>query len=362
MTEQLLRGPLHDLHASLDATFAPFGGWEMPIQYKTGVVAEHTAVREDVGIFDVSHLGKVRVTGPGAAGFVNRCLTNDLDRIAPGKAQYTLCCTESGGTVDDIIVYLVGPEDVFLVPNAANTAEVARMLIAAAPEGISVTDEHRDHAVLAVQGPRSAELLDGLGLPTELEYMAYRDARWRGINVRVCRTGYTGEHGYELIPAWGDAPVVWEALREAGATACGLGARDTLRTEMGYPLHGHELSLEISPVQAGSTWAVGWKKDEFWGRAALVAERKEPARRLRCLRALERGVPRPDMAVLDADGKQIGVTTSGTFSPTLKTGIALALIDTSAGVDFGTEVTLDVRGRKLRFEVVKPPFVQTNVR
>jgi aminomethyltransferase len=334
----------------------------MPIQYKTGVVAEHMAVREGVGVFDVSHLGKVRVTGPGAAEFVNRCLTNDLGRIEPGKAQYTLCCTESGGTVDDIIVYLVGPEDVFLVPNAANTAEVARRLIEAAPDGISVTDEHRDHAVLAVQGPQSASLLDGLGLPTELDYMAYRDAEWRDINVRVCRTGYTGEHGYELIPSWADAPLVWSALLEAGAVPAGLGARDTLRTEMGYPLHGHELSLEITPVQAGSAWAVGWSKDEFWGRDALVAERGQPARRLRCLRALERGVPRPDMAVLDADGKQIGLTTSGTFSPTLKTGIALALIDTSAGVEVGTEVTLDVRGRKLRCEVVKAPFVQTHVR
>ncbi|MBP2331167.1 aminomethyltransferase [Kibdelosporangium banguiense] len=358
----LLRGPLHDLHASLDATFAPFGGWEMPIQYKTGVVAEHTAVRTGTGVFDVSHLGKVRVTGPGAAEFVNRCLTNDLGRIEPGKAQYTLCCTESGGTVDDIIVYLVGPEDVFLVPNAANTAEVARRLIEAAPAGISVTDEHRDHAVLAVQGPGSASLLDGLGLPTELDYMAYRDASWRGIDVRVCRTGYTGEHGYELIPSWADAPVVWSALLEAGATPCGLGARDTLRTEMGYPLHGHELSLEISPVQAGSAWAVGWSKDEFWGRDALVAERGRPVRRLRCLKALERGVPRPDMAVLDADGKQIGLTTSGTFSPTLKTGIALALIDTAAGVEPGAEVVLDVRGRKLRCEVVKAPFVETHVR
>jgi aminomethyltransferase len=358
----LLRGPLHDLHASLGATFAPFGGWEMPIQYKTGVVAEHTAVREGVGVFDVSHLGKVRVAGPGAAEFVNRCLTNDLGRIEPGKAQYTLCCTESGGTVDDIIVYLAGPEDVFLVPNAANTAEVARRLIEAAPEGVSVTDEHRDHAVLAVQGPQSASLLDGLGLPTELDYMAYRDASRRGINVRVCRTGYTGEHGYELIPSWADAPVVWSALLEAGAVPCGLGARDTLRTEMGYPLHGHELSLEISPVQAGSAWAVGWSKDEFWGRDALVAERGQPVRRLRCLRALERGVPRPDMAVLDADGKQIGLTTSGTFSPTLKTGIALALIDTAAGVEIGTEVTLDVRGRKLRCEVVKAPFVESHVR
>jgi aminomethyltransferase len=334
----------------------------MPIQYKTGVVAEHTAVREDVGVFDVSHLGKIRVAGPGAAQFVNRCFTNDLDRIKPGKAQYTFCCTESGGTVDDLIQYLVGPEDVFLMPNAANTAEVARMLTEAAPDGVTVSAEHRDHGVLAVQGPRSAELLDGLGLPTELEYMAYQDAEWRGLKIRVCRTGYTGEHGYELLPSWTDAPVLWETLLAAGGVPCGLGARDTLRTEMGYPLHGHELSLDISPVQAGSTWAVGWKKDEFWGRDALLAERANPTRRLRCLRSLERGVPRPDMAVLNDAGEQIGVTTSGTFSPTLKTGIALALIDTSAGVEPGAEVQLDVRGRRLRCEVVKAPFVETHVR
>lgn len=358
----LQRGPLYDLQAGLDATFAPFGGWEMPIQYKTGVVAEHTAVREAVGVFDVSHLGKVRVAGPGAAEFLNRCFTNDLTRIKPGKAQYTLCCTESGGTVDDLIAYLVSPEDVFLVPNAANTAEVARMLIEAAPDGISVTDEHRDHAVLAVQGPRSAELLTTLGLPTELEYMAYLDAEWNGVYVRVCRSGYTGEHGYELVPRWSDVKALWEALVGAGAVPCGLGARDTLRTEMGYPLHGHELSLEISPVQAGSTWAIGWKKPEFWGREALLAERANPTRRLRCLRAVERGVPRAEMTVLDADETPIGVTTSGTFSPTLKTGIALALIDADAGVEPGAEVTLDVRGRRLRCEVVKAPFVESHVR
>jgi aminomethyltransferase len=359
----LLRGPLHDLQAGLDATFAPFGGWEMPIQYKTGVVAEHTAVREAVGVFDVSHLGKVRVAGPGAAEFLNRCFTNDLNRIAPGKAQYTLCCTPAGGTVDDLIAYLVGPDDVFLMPNAANTAEVARLLTEAAPDGVTISPEHQDHGVLAVQGPRSAELLATLGLlPSELDYMAYQDAEWNGRYVRVCRTGYTGEHGYELIPSWADAPALWEALLAAGGVPCGLGARDTLRTEMGYPLHGHELSPEISPVQAGSTWAVGWKKPEFWGREALLAERENPARRLRCLRAVERGVPRAEMTVLNEAGDRIGVTTSGTFSPTLKTGIALALIDTSAGVEPGAEVVLDVRGRRLRCEVVKAPFVASHVR
>ena len=256
LVAELFRGPLHDLHAGLGATFAPFGGWEMPIQYKTGVVAEHNSVRESAGIFDVSHLGKVRVAGPGAADFVNSCFTNDLGRIVPGKAQYTLCCTESGGTVDDLIAYLVGPDEVFLVPNAANTAEVARLLVAAAPEGVTVTDEHREFGVLAVQGPRSADLLTALGLPTELDYMAYVDAEWKGLPVRVCRTGYTGEHGYELLPRWADAPALWEALHAAGGVPCGLGARDTLRTEMAYPLHGHELSIDISPVQAGANWAV----------------------------------------------------------------------------------------------------------
>ncbi|MEV4314394.1 glycine cleavage system aminomethyltransferase GcvT [Actinocrispum sp. NPDC049592] len=358
----LQRGPLHDLQAGLDATFAPFGGWEMPIQYKTGVVAEHTAVREAVGVFDVSHLGKVRVAGPGAAEFLNRCLTNDLGRIKPGKAQYTLCCTDTGGTVDDIIAYLVSPEDVFLMPNAANTAAVAQLLTSAAPSGVSVSPEHRQHAVLAVQGPRSAALLESLGLPTELEYMAYVDASWRGVYVRVCRTGYTGEHGYELIPAWDDAPALWEALTAGGAVPCGLGARDTLRTEMGYPLHGNELSLEISPVQAGSTWAVGWKKPEFWGRSALLAEREAPRRRLVGLKAIERGVPRAHMPVLNDAGERIGETTSGTFSPTLKTGIALALVDTTAGIEPGAHVVLDVRGRQLTCEVVKPPFVDTHVR
>ncbi|MBP2473820.1 aminomethyltransferase [Crossiella equi] len=368
MTDTPLRtSPLHESHRALGATFAPFGGWEMPIQYANGgVVAEHTAVREAVGVFDVSHLGKALVSGPGAAAFVNGCLSNDLRRIEPGKAQYTLCCTETGGVVDDLIAYLVSEDEVFLVPNAANTAKVVDLLVAAAPEGITVTYQHEDHAVLALQGPRSAEVLAELGLPADMDYMAFADAEWKGVTVRICRTGYTGEHGYELIPAWGDAPALWEALLAAvesrGGRACGLGARDTLRTEMGYPLHGQDLSLDITPVQAGSGWAVGWKKEEFWGREALAAEKAAgPARKLFGLKALDRGVPRAGMTVL-VDGAKVGQTTSGTFSPSLKTGIALALLDTAAGLEPGAEVSLDVRGRALRCEVVKPPFVESHVR
>lgn len=368
VTDTPLRtSPLHESHRALGATFAPFGGWEMPIQYTDGgVVAEHTAVREAVGVFDVSHLGKALVAGPGAAEFVNASLSNDLNRIAPGKAQYTLCCTDSGGVVDDLIAYLVSPEEVFLVPNAANTAKVVELLVAAAPEGVTVTGQHDGFAVLAVQGPKSAEVLAELGLPSDMDYMAFADADWNGGTVRICRTGYTGEHGYELIPAWDDAPALWAKLLEVaakhGGRACGLGARDTLRTEMGYPLHGQDLSLEITPVQAGSGWAVGWKKPAFWGREALTAERANgPARKLFGLRALDRGVPRAGMTVLSG-GAKVGETTSGTFSPTLKTGIALALLDTSAGLEPGAEVTLDVRGRSLRCEIVKPPFVDSHVR
>jgi aminomethyltransferase len=360
----LLRSPLHERHVALGAKFAAFGGWEMPLEYAGGgVLREHAAVREAVGVFDVSHLGKARVTGPGAAHFVNSCLSNDLGRIAPGKAQYTLCCDDAtGGVVDDLIAYLISPDEVFLIPNAANTAEVVRRLAAAAPEGITVTDEHRRYAILAVQGPQSADTVTKLGLPTGHDYMSFNPARIDGVDLIVCRTGYTGEQGYELVVPWDDALTVWDALVEAGVRPCGLGARDTLRTEMGYPLHGQELSLEITPVQARSGWAVGWSKPAFWGRDALLAEKAAGPRRL--LRGLEltgRGIPRGHMHVY-AGETLVGEITSGTFSPTKKVGIALALLDTSAGLADGDAVEIDVRGRRIGARIVKPPFVQTSVR
>ncbi len=368
--DDLLTSPLHDRHLALGATLGAFGGWSMPLTYPSGTVAEHTAVREDVGVFDVSHLGTLAITGPGAADLVNGVFTADLGKIAPGQAQYTLCCTETGGVVDDVIVYLVGPDEVLAVPNAANAAAVAEILREAAPAGVTVTDRHRDVAVLAVQGPRSTEVVEGVVGPVAgLEYMAFRDLPPRsgsaaGVDagVRVCRTGYTGERGYELLVAADAAGPVWDALVAAGAAPAGLGARDTLRTEMGYPLHGQDLSPEISPVQAGSGWAVGWGKPAFRGREALLAEKEAgPARRLRGLRAAGRGVPRAGMPVL-VGGERVGVTTSGTFSPTLRTGIALALIDTAAGVALDDTVTVDVRGRALECVVTKPPFVPSHVR
>src|SRR5690349_94912 len=365
-TTSPLTSPLHDRHVALGAKMADFGGWGMPIEYPGGgVVAEHTAVRERVGVFDVSHLGKASVTGPGAADFVNSCFTNDVRRIQPGSAQYTLCCDESGGVVDDLIVYLKSDDDVFLIPNAANTAEVVRRLQEAAPEGITVTNLHRDYGVIAVQGRRSDEVLQALGLPTGHDYMSFVEADWQGRPVIVCRTGYTGERGYELVPRWDDAPALWDALTAAAAPydglPCGLGARDTLRTEMGYPLHGNDLSLDITPVQARAVWAVGWKKDAFWGRDALVAEKAAGPRRTSWgLLATGRGIPRSHCQVRDGHGEVVGEVTSGTFSPTLKQGIALALLAPGAAV--GDEVVIDVRGREVAATVVKPPFVQVQTR
>jgi len=367
VTTDLHRGPLHASHVEVGATLGAFGRWEMPISYPGGgVVAEHTAVRDAVGVFDVTHLGKISIIGPGAAEFFNSCLTADLAKVQAGQAQYTLCCAEDGGVVDDLIAYLVGPDEVFCVPNAENTAEVGRRLAAAAPRAVRVVDQQQEYAVLAVQGPRAAELLAAVGLTSvSMDYLAFADVEHDGRALRVGRTGYTGERGYELLPSWGNAPALWEALLTAagplGGRACGLGARDTLRTEMGYSLHGQDLGPSITPLQGGVAWAIGWHKPAFWGREALLAERQRgPSRRLRGLRATGRGVPRPHMAVRSAAGVPVGETTSGTFSPTLGTGIALALLD--PGVRPGDRVEVDVRGRALPCEVSAPPFVPSHVR
>lgn len=360
----LLQSPLHERHEALGAKFAEFGGWLMPLEY-SGVLQEHAAVRDGVGVFDVSHLGKALVKGSGAAAFVNASLTNDLGRIVPGKAQYTLCCNDEGGAVDDIIAYLRSDDEVFLIPNASNNTEVVALLAAAAPAGVEVTNQHRDYAVLAVQGTRSDEVLAALGLPVGHEYMSYATGSLAGVEFSVCRTGYTGERGYELVVPSAAAGDVWDELFRAGEQygirACGLGARDTLRTEMGYALHGHELSPAISPVMGGVSWAVGWSKPEFWGKAALEAQRADGThRRLVGLKAAGRGIPRPGMTVLSDADAPIGELTSGTFSPTLRVGIGLALVEPDVKV--GDTVLVDVRGRREPFDVVKPPFLEASTK
>jgi aminomethyltransferase len=363
---ELKRSPLHARLAQAGAKFADFSGWTMPLEFEgAGVLVEHTAVRTGVGLFDVSHLGKATVSGPGAASFVNRCLTADLGRIQPGQAQYTLICNDDGGVLDDLIAYLRSEDEVFLVPNAANCDAVVARLAAAAPEGITVTDQHEGFIVLAVQGPRCDEVLAAAGFPVGHDYMSFVEVEREGARVTSCRTGYTGERGYEVVAPAEVAMSIWDSLVAAGEPVgiqpAGLGARDTLRTEMGYPLHGHDISPDITPVQARLGWAVGWKKESFFGDTALRAERAVgPARVLRGLTAVGRGIPRPDMVVSTEAGQPAGIITSGTFSPTLKTGVGLALLD--AAVVDGDVVQVDIRGRAQQFLVTKPPFVAPGVR
>lgn len=363
----LQRSPLHDRHEALGAKFAEFGGWEMPLEYPTGVVKEHTGVREGVGLFDVSHLGTVVVRGDGAYELVQACLSNDLTKISTGRAQYTLCLDDAtGGIVDDLIVYLLDDDHLLLIPNAANSAEVVARLRAQAPAGVEIVDHHADYAILAVQGPSSDEVLTAVGLPVGHDYMSFVEHAYGETHrVVVCRTGYTGERGYELVVHADDALRLWDDLTAAGAAhgivPAGLGARDTLRTEMGYPLHGQDISLATTPVQARLGWAVGWKKAAFWGKAVVEAEKASGASRLlRGLVAQGRGIPRPHMRVLLTGDLPVGEVTSGTFSPTLRKGVAMALVD--AQVEEGAEVIVDVRGRAEVFTVTRPPFVQPGVK
>ena len=356
-----LQSPLHQRHVSLGAKLADFGGWDMPIEYPAtsggGVIAEHTAVRERVGIFDVSHLGKAEIIGEGALEFLNSVITNDLTRITDGQAQYTMLCDDaSGGVIDDLIVYRKSATNLFLIPNAANTDAVVKALQAAAPKNLTINNLHQSYAVLAVQGPESEAVLNAIGINTELEYMSFHETTLHGAPLIICRTGYTGERGFELLPLWSEAEKIWDALLPEidarGGRVCGLGARDTLRTEMGYPLHGHELSLQITPIQASASWAIALDKSEFQGKSSLESEKSAGAKTaMRAIKISDRGIPRAGMKVMNSDGQEIGIVTSGTFSPTLKVGIALALLKPE--YKSGSHVQVDIRGRVSNGELVK---------
>lgn len=353
----LKRTPLYDAHVALNAKIADFGGWAMPIEYG-GVVVEHECVRSNAGIFDVSHMGKLRITGAGALDAINAIVVNDLNRIGDGQAQYSMLCNAEGGVIDDLIVYRASTEEIRIVPNASNADAVAAEIQRLLPAGLAFENNHNRFGILAIQGPNVDRIMEAIGLPAGHAYMSFVDAEYKGAWVMVCRTGYTGERGYELMADNDTIVALWAAATAAGAMPIGLGARDTLRTEMGYPLHGHELSTSITPVMARLGWAVGWNKPAFQGKDVLVAQKAAGVpRTLRGLRALDRGIPRGEMQVYgdEVGGTLVGETTSGTFSPTLKAGIALAFIDASL-VD-GANVVIDVRGRALLCEVVKPPFV-----
>ena len=337
---------------------APFAGWEMPLWY-AGVLEEHRACRENVVVFDVSHLGSVWVRGAGAFDALQGLLTNDLSRIDPGRAQYTHLLDDDASVVDDIIVWWTGEGEFLVIPNASNTAPaLAALEEAAAAAGAEVEDVTTTRSMLAVQGPAAREVLTKV-VPEAAAVRRFGVARlsWppTGTEVLVGGTGYTGEEGVELFVPAVAAASVWQALLAAGATPAGLAARDTLRLEMGYPLHGHELGPGITPLQAGLGWVVGWDKPAFRGREALLAEKERgPARRLRGVVLEGRQLPRAGYPVL-VGGEAVGEVTSGNLSPTLSRGIALAFLPPEVGED--TAVEVGIRGKAVPGRVMRPPFV-----
>ncbi|MGH9182337.1 MAG: glycine cleavage system aminomethyltransferase GcvT [Acidimicrobiales bacterium] len=355
----LSRSPLDAAHRALGARMVPFGGWEMPLAYPEGTLAEHRACREGAVVFDVSHLGTVRATGPGAWAVLQRTLTNDLARIGPDRAQYTHLLDESDGSVlDDLIVWWVEPERFDVMPNASNTARVLDALARAVGpgEGVTAADVTSGRAVLAVQGPKARSRLAQVA-PAAASVGRFRVARfdWGGAAGVAAGTGYTGEDGVELAVPAPAAPGLWAALLAADVAPAGLGARDTLRLEAGLPLHGHELGPGITPLQAGLGWVVGWDKGDFRGREALAAEREAGVpRRLRGVVLEGRRPPRAGQGVRRG-GAAVGVVTSGNFSPVLGRGIALALVRPE--VEVGDEVEVDQRGELAPGRVVRPPFV-----
>jgi aminomethyltransferase len=340
--------PLDAQHRALGAKLVPFGGWDMPLAYGDGTLAEHRACRERAVVFDVSHLGTVRVSGPDAYTRLQDTLTNDLGKIEPGRAQYThLLDPDDASVLDDIIVWWVGPDSFDVMPNASNTSRVV-----AAVSGADVTE---GRAILAVQGPLARSLLAPVSASAAaVPRFAVAPFTWDGIACCAAGTGYTGEDGVEISVPAADAPRLWSALLDAGIPPAGLGARDTLRLEAGLPLHGHELGPGITPLQAGLGWVVAWDKPTFQGRAALAAERERGVtRRLRGLRTSVRQPPRADYAVRCSSG--MGVVTSGNYSPVLETGIALAFLPPL--VEVGENVVIEARGREIEAVVVKLPFV-----
>lgn len=369
--EHLRPSPLADRHRALGATTTAFAGWDMPLDFGS-VVAEHRAVRTGCGVFDLSHLGKLIVTGPDAVAALQYAFTNDATSLSTGRAHYTLCLNEDGGVVDDLLLYRL-PWGYLVVCNAANVAAVHAALANGAAQA-DVADLTGDFVCLAVQGPQSPRVIGAAGL--DVQGMAFLDCRALGepapgaaasetgepayLGGMVARSGYTGERGYEIVVPIERGGHLWDRLLAVdGVVPVGLGARDTLRLEMGYALHGNDIDTSTDPIAARLGFAVA-HDTEFRGAAAVRAARADkPPRRLIGLRATERGVPRAGQDVLAGD-TVVGRTTSGSFSPTCKTGIAMAYID--RGVKLGDGVVIDVRGRRLGAELVRPPFVDSDPR
>ncbi len=359
---ELKRTPLRDFHAAHGARLVDFAGWEMPVQYRS-ILEEHKAVRRAAGLFDVSHMGEVDVRGPQALAFLEHLVTNEVARLHPGRVLYSPMCAEDGGTVDDLLVYMRAPEDYFLCINAGNIAkDLAWINARAAAFEVTVTDRSADYALLAVQGPRAAQIVQSLtgAKLGAVGYYHFCEGTVAGTHCLISRTGYTGEDGFELYHAAAEAPALAEAIlaagRPHGLELAGLGARDSLRLEAGYPLYGHELAADISPLTAGLGWTVKLGKERpCHGHGALSREKAAGgARKVVFFRTGDRRIVRADTTVLGPDGRSVGRVLSGTLSPLLNESIGSALIESPAA---SSPLSVDVRGTAIGLLPVKPPFV-----
>jgi aminomethyltransferase len=364
---QLHHTPLEAEHAALGAKLGPFAGWLMPIEY-AGALKEHEAVRNRVGLFDLTHLGKVEVTGPGALGLLQGVVTNDVSKASVGDALYNLVLNEGGGVIEDLIVYRLADQRYFVVPNAANAQRVLRILEEApAPERVHLM-YHQDWCFLAVQGPDSTAVMQRLFPEAgDLAFMRCRGSEFKRRPVILTRSGYTGEVGFELFTFQDVAHDLWSALLEAMApfdgAPCGLAARDVLRLEMGYPLYGQDLFESVTALEAGLSWAVSFDKGDFRGRASLLRQREQglPSRLVGLRMHERRHIPRAHYPVFLGD-ELIGEVTSGTFSPLLQAGIGLGYLWPADVVGVGDTVEVDIRGRRGAADVVRPPFVDRDPR
>jgi len=357
--------PLNQIHRKLDAKMVDFGGWDMPVQYR-GVIDEHQAVRSAAGLFDVSHMGEIEVQGAGALGYIQHLTINDASKLIDGQVQYTAMCYENGGVVDDLTLYRFSADRYLLCVNASNIEKDFKWMQQVLEEGdfadVELTNLSDDFGQLALQGPKADDILARL---TEVDlaglaYYNFIEGEVAGIETIISRTGYTGENGFELYCASQHVVTVWTALMKEGDTVglqpIGLGARDTLRLEKKFSLYGHEISSQISPLEAGLGWITKLDKGDFIGRESLIKMKEAGIpRRLVALRMIGSGVPREQYPVYAGD-EEVGIVTSGTMSPTLRVGIALALVATGQHT-IGTELSVGIRSRRVAVEVVKPPFV-----
>jgi aminomethyltransferase len=360
--ETLKRTPLYECHREAGGKMVPFAGWEMPVQY-SGVMDEHRAVRTAAGLFDVSHMGEVRVRGAGALPLLERLTPNDVSKLAPGRAHYSGLLTDRATYVDDLLIYKLGEDDYLVVVNASNADRDFEWIASRNTAGdATVTNVSDDYALLALQGPKALAILAPLASLdiSTLRYYGFAHGEVAGVPALISRTGYTGEDGVELYLAPGEAPAIWRRLLEAGAphglVPAGLGARDTLRLEAGMALYGHEIDETTTPLEAGLAWVVKLGKGEFAGREVLAAQQAEGVkRRLVGFEVVGRGIARQGHAVLDEAGQPVGTVTSGTFSPTFEKALGMAYVPTGLETP-GSRLALDVRGKAVEARVVALPF------